>query len=71
MKQNHEKEVSKKIGATVFYPRLEFCTDNGAMIALAGAMRLQKSMNKNQPIVNSFTVSARWDLEIQDMPPNK
>jgi N6-L-threonylcarbamoyladenine synthase len=62
---------TKKIGATVFYPRLEFCTDNGAMIALAGAMRLQKSKNKNQPIVNSFTVSARWDLEIQDMPPNK
>lgn len=62
---------TKKIGAAVFYPRLEFCTDNGAMIALAGAMRLQKSMNKNQPIVNSFTVSPRWDLEIQDMPPNK
>lgn len=55
---------TKEIGVTVFYPSLEFCTDNGAMIALAGAMRLQKSMNKNQPIVNSFTVSARWDLEI-------
>ena len=26
---------------TVFYPRLEFCTDNGAMIALAGSLRLQ------------------------------
>jgi N6-L-threonylcarbamoyladenine synthase len=25
----------------VYYPELEFCTDNGAMIALAGALRLQ------------------------------
>jgi N6-L-threonylcarbamoyladenine synthase len=27
----------------VYYPELEFCTDNGAMIAFAGAMRLKKS----------------------------
>jgi N6-L-threonylcarbamoyladenine synthase len=62
---------AKKMGITVFYPSLEFCTDNGAMIALAGAMRLQKSMNKNQPLINSFTVRARWDLETQETPPNK
>ncbi len=30
----------KSRGGEVFYPRLEFCTDNGAMIALAGALRL-------------------------------
>ena len=29
------------LDADVFFPRLEFCTDNGAMIALAGALRLQ------------------------------
>ena len=29
------------LDAEVFFPRLEFCTDNGAMIAYAGAMRLQ------------------------------
>ncbi len=29
------------LDADVFFPRLEFCTDNGAMIAYAGAMRLQ------------------------------
>lgn len=27
------------LGGEVFYPRLEFCTDNGAMIALAGALK--------------------------------
>lgn len=45
-------------GCEVFYPRLEFCTDNGAMIAFAGAMRL-----KNQPADDhGFTVRPRWDL---------
>lgn len=34
-------EVCDKEGAEVFYPRPEFCTDNGAMIAYAGALRLQ------------------------------
>ena len=35
------KAVCEKEGAEVFYPRPEFCTDNGAMIAYAGALRLQ------------------------------
>ncbi len=51
-------------GATVFYPELEFCTDNGAMIAFAGALRLQASVDKNQQPASSFTVKARWDLEM-------
>jgi N6-L-threonylcarbamoyladenine synthase len=45
----------------VHYPRLEFCTDNGAMIAFAGALRLEamtQHMNNN----HSFTVRPRWDL---------
>ena len=45
----------------VHYPRLEFCTDNGAMIAFAGALRLEamtQQMNNN----HSFTVRPRWDL---------
>ncbi|MCH2455388.1 MAG: tRNA (adenosine(37)-N6)-threonylcarbamoyltransferase complex transferase subunit TsaD [Idiomarina sp.] len=33
--------LMKKVNGRVFYPRTEFCTDNGAMIALAGALRLQ------------------------------
>lgn len=56
------------IGATVFYPELEFCTDNGAMIAFAGAMRLQAMPGKNWQPASSFTVKARWDLEMLEMP---
>nr|WP_315475521.1 tRNA (adenosine(37)-N6)-threonylcarbamoyltransferase complex transferase subunit TsaD [uncultured Undibacterium sp.] len=45
----------------VYYPELEFCTDNGAMIAFAGAMRL-----KNNPDLAtknySFNVRPRWPL---------
>ncbi len=46
-------------GCTVFYPPLEFCTDNGAMIAFAGALRLQNGARGNGP---GFTVRPRWDL---------
>ena len=59
---------AKKIGAAVFYPSHEFCTDNGAMIALAGAMRLQE---KAQLATSSFTVKPRWDLEAHEMLSNE
>ena len=53
--------ATKRKLCKVSYPRLEFCTDNGAMIAFAGAMRL-KAMhgygNKNY----GFSVRPRWDL---------
>ena len=44
-------------GVAVFYPRLEFCTDNGAMIAYAGAQRLLHA----HPDLG-FAVKPRWDL---------
>ena len=59
---------AEEMGAAVFYPELEFCTDNGAMIAFAGAMRLQESGVRDQQS-GSFTVRARWDLEILETPP--
>jgi N6-L-threonylcarbamoyladenine synthase len=47
-------------GFAVYYPPMEFCTDNGAMIALAGAMRLQAHPSRRKDY--SFTVRPRWDL---------
>jgi len=46
-------------GFSVRYPELEFCTDNGAMIAFAGALRLAHGLRGDQ----RFTVRPRWDLE--------
>jgi N6-L-threonylcarbamoyladenine synthase len=46
-------------GFRVYFPRLEFCTDNGAMIALAGALRLQAGLHDGLEI----KVAPRWDLE--------
>jgi N6-L-threonylcarbamoyladenine synthase len=42
----------------VFYPRIDFCTDNGAMIAYAGHARLSAGEVGD----NSFNVTPRWDL---------
>ncbi|SDW62114.1 tRNA (adenosine(37)-N6)-threonylcarbamoyltransferase complex transferase subunit TsaD [Nitrosomonas oligotropha] len=54
--------------ATVFYPELEFCTDNGAMIAFAGALRLQAMPEAARQPAHSFTVNARWNLEMLETP---
>jgi N6-L-threonylcarbamoyladenine synthase len=52
------EDIGKR-GGTVFYPDLEFCTDNGAMIAFAGALRLaQQQGNKDY----RFNVKPRWNL---------
>ena len=46
----------------VFYPELEFCTDNGAMIAFAGALRLMENPQAAQRDY-AFTVRPRWPLD--------
>ncbi|WGL98757.1 tRNA (adenosine(37)-N6)-threonylcarbamoyltransferase complex transferase subunit TsaD [Arsenophonus sp. aPb] len=51
-------ESITKIGGQVFYARPEFCTDNGAMIALAGMIRLKSGVSDSLDI----TVKARWPL---------
>ena len=52
---------AKKRGFDVFYPEPELCTDNGAMIAFAAALRMKKgvSLASNE---KSFGVRPRWDL---------
>ncbi|MEO7062291.1 MAG: tRNA (adenosine(37)-N6)-threonylcarbamoyltransferase complex transferase subunit TsaD [Dokdonella sp.] len=52
-------ETAKSDGFRVHFPRLEFCTDNGAMIALAGALRLQAGERETLAI----KVQPRWDLQ--------
>ncbi|MCX7891696.1 MAG: tRNA (adenosine(37)-N6)-threonylcarbamoyltransferase complex transferase subunit TsaD [Burkholderiales bacterium] len=61
-----------RCGFEVFYPELELCTDNGAMIAFAGALRLASARDRGSatggavaaegPGPHAFTVRPRWDL---------
>jgi N6-L-threonylcarbamoyladenine synthase len=46
------------LGAKVYFPEMEYCTDNGAMIALVGALRIAQAKRDY-----AFTVSPRWRLE--------
>ena len=52
-------ERAQSRGYTVYYPALELCTDNGAMIAFAGAKRLE---GREEDDVLSFSVRPRWEL---------
>jgi N6-L-threonylcarbamoyladenine synthase len=45
-------------GAKVFYPRIEFCTDNAAMIAVAGMARLKAGRHEGLAI----RARAQWPL---------
>ena len=54
----------RKRGVRVHYPELHLCTDNGAMIALAAAMRLQAGVARASQDYG-FDVRPRWDLEQQ------
>jgi N6-L-threonylcarbamoyladenine synthase len=49
-------------GFDVYYPEPELCTDNGAMIALAAALRLEQDGGKKRSRA-AFHVRPRWDLE--------
>jgi N6-L-threonylcarbamoyladenine synthase len=53
-------DEAKRKRFRVYYPELEFCTDNGAMIALAGALRLQAGALPK--VAGDFAVQPRWPL---------
>jgi len=75
------RDVARQ-GAQVFFPDLAFCTDNGAMIALAGALRLAHAVDASEPRgarpldvamdanasaqPYAFTVRPRWELRALD-----
>ena len=52
------REISKQFDGEVFYPRIEFCTDNGAMIAIAGSLRLAEAAEASE-----IMATARWSLD--------
>jgi N6-L-threonylcarbamoyladenine synthase len=54
-------EACARAGVRVHYPELHLCTDNGAMIALAAAMRLQAGLAQGDRDY-AFDVRPRWDL---------
>jgi len=55
--------AAERRGAYVYYPALELCTDNGAMIAFAAALRLQHLSRRTPPAALDFNVRPRWDLD--------
>jgi N6-L-threonylcarbamoyladenine synthase len=58
LRERMQKLVTEE-QAEVFYPRLEFCTDNGAMIAYAGYLRLQAGQRGGE----GFGALPRWSIE--------
>ena len=59
--------AARRRGFDVFYPELELCTDNGAMIAFAAALRVAQS----PPLARgaqAFTVRPRWELAVLNQP---
>ncbi len=57
------KEIAERFAGTVYYPRMEFCTDNGAMIAVAGALRLAEAGEAGE-----IVAQARWPLASLQVP---
>ena len=55
-------EIAQQAGARLYFPRVEFCTDNGAMIALAGCLRLMNGARQGLDL----GARAHWELGESD-----
>ena len=55
-------EIAHQAGARLYFPRAEFCTDNGAMIALAGCLRLMGGARQGLDL----GARAHWELGESD-----
>jgi len=55
--------LADEMGGKVFYPRPEYCTDNGAMIAYAGYLYLNRGLLPgDRSKQHSFAVYPRWPI---------
>ena len=53
------QQMTENLNAKLYYPKLEFCTDNGAMIAFAGYQRFKK---EQRDLNLAIEVKPRWDI---------
>jgi N6-L-threonylcarbamoyladenine synthase len=59
------QKAAARDGFTVYFPPTEFCTDNGAMIAFAAAMRLATAgLRIEDRGLRGFSVKPRWNLAL-------
>jgi N6-L-threonylcarbamoyladenine synthase len=59
-------EKASRNGFEVHYPPLEPCTDNGVMIAFAGALRML-AKNNGSTTSGAFDIKPRWDLQSNNL----
>jgi len=64
--RNALNDKAKKTGFEVHYPPLELCTDNGVMIAFAGALRML-AKNNGSTTSGAFDIKPRWDLQSNNL----
>ncbi|KTD17386.1 tRNA (adenosine(37)-N6)-threonylcarbamoyltransferase complex transferase subunit TsaD [Legionella jordanis] len=57
--RNSLTKLMQDLGGRIFFPRPEYCTDNGAMVAYAGCLHL---LGGKKDVSSAIEVKARWPL---------